>query len=111
MKMTLLAFGAKCGAFGFRSYIRSLAMADSAANNRSCCNMEFTAIAPNPTAASCNACLRVRNLFMASFLQSSQTTRLITIQKVVCPEHRLDEQAEAFLRIRFRCNGLLRDFL
>src|SRR5437870_6290424 len=111
MKMTRLALGAKCGVFGFRSYVRSLAMADSAANNRSCCNMEFTAIAPKPTAASCNACLRVRNLFMASFLPSSQTTRLVTIQKVVCPEHRLNEQAEAFLRIRFRGDGLFRDLL
>src|SRR6266571_3362382 len=68
MKMTLLARGAKCGDFGRRSYIRSFADAASAANSRSCCNMEFTAIAPNPTAASCNACLRVRNLFMASVL-------------------------------------------
>src|SRR5881397_158909 len=93
--------------------------------------MEFTAIAPNPTAACCNACLRVKNLFMASFLDESYRNlviplyaplrsrlrsprvrkRPVTIQEAVCPKHCLDEQAEALLRIGFRCNGSLRNFL
>ena len=55
-----LGLRGKCGALACRSYIRSFASADSAANIRSCCSIEFTAIAPNPTAASCNACLRVK---------------------------------------------------
>src|ERR1700686_5078054 len=102
MKMTRLALAAKCGGLGVRSYTRSLARAASAANIRSCCNMEFTAIAPNPMAASCNACLRVKNLFMA-FLRlagrEAHPTYLVTIQEVVGPEHRLDEQPQTFLRI------------
>src|SRR5579863_7249930 len=107
MKITRFALAAKCGAFGFRSYVRSFARLDSAANILSCCSMEFTAIAPNPTAASCNACLRVKIFFMAYCLH----LRSVTIKEVVCPKHRLDEQAEAFLRIGFRCDGFLRDLL
>src|ERR1051325_10837262 len=109
MKMTRFALGAKCGGLGFRSYTRSLAEADSAAKSRSCWSMEFTAIAPNPIAASCNACLRVRNLFMALSSPQSYVCALVTIQEVIGPEHRLDKQAQAFLWILFRRDRLLRD--
>src|SRR6266851_4953396 len=112
MKMTRFAFGAKCGAFGLRSYARSFAAADSAANSRSCWNMEFAAIAPNPMAASCNARLRVKNLFMGSISSHSyKNPELVTVQEVIGPKHRLDEQAQPFFWIRFRCNRFFRDFL
>src|ERR1700704_3101429 len=125
MKMTRFAFAAKGGGFGLRSYTRSLAAAASAANSCSCWNIEFTAIAPNPIAASCKACLRVINLFMTLYLRLTHPGRpgtgasaskaypncLVTVQESVCTEHRLDEQTEAFLRIRFCRDGLFRDFL
>src|SRR5438105_13249602 len=108
MKMTRLALAGKFGCFGRRSYVRSFANADSAANIRSCCSMEFTAIAPNPTAASCNACLRVKNRLMAFLLLLRSS---VNIQEVIGPEHRLDKQPETFLGIRLGGDRLLRDFL
>src|SRR2546423_14224167 len=108
MKLTRLALAGKWGCFGRRSYVRSFAIADSAANRRSCCNMEFTAIAPNPTAASCKARLRVMNLFMAL---SPDLGFLVTIQEIIGPKHCLDEQPQTFLLVRFCRNGLSGDFL
>src|SRR5438128_450381 len=104
MKMTFLALAGKWVGFGFRSYILSLASATSDAIALSSAIMALSASAPKPTAASCKACLRVRNVFMASLLQRS-----VTVQEIVCAHHRLKKQAQAFFRIGVFGDGLFRN--
>src|SRR5678815_4010879 len=91
MKITRLALAGNNGDLGLRSYCFSLARIDSAAYSRSCWMMEFSAIAPNPIAASCRICLRecIRLISISS----------IAVEKLVRAKHRLQEQPQPFLRI------------
>src|SRR5580704_18314417 len=108
--MTFFALGAKFGALGLRSNERGI-IAASAPNNRSVCSIEFSAIAPKPTATSWRISLRDRNLFMVLFspLLLAQLV-LMTIQEIVGPKHRLNEQAQAFFGVRLGCDRPFRNF-
>src|SRR5688572_24492218 len=99
MKITFFAFGAKSGAFGDKSKLR---IPRGAACARSHAIIELNARPPKPSATSRKACLRVCNLLMRSL-------RSIAVQKIVRRQHRLEEEAQAFLRLRILGNGLLRD--
>src|SRR5438132_8733423 len=66
--------------------------------------MAFSASAPNPTAASCNACLRVKNFFMAFLRRYS-----VAVQEIVSAHHRLQKQAQTLFRIGIFGDRLLRD--
>jgi hypothetical protein len=70
--------------------------------------MELTAIAPNPMAASCNACLRVKNLFMA--FVSGKPYKTISRKGAKNRKKRQEKQKDSFLR-PWRFFASLRDNL
>src|SRR5438309_1607940 len=103
MKMTFFAFGSRWGCLGFRSYIFSLAESADAANAVSRASIPLSASAPNPTAESCSACLRVKFLFIGG-------SPSIAVQEIVCAHEGLQKETQTFFLVGFFCDRLLRHF-